>query len=154
MFRAVPGFPGYYVSIDGRVFSMKRRNTYRGPGRFMSRFLVSRPHPRERYNRVDMVDKTGKKRTVRTAQVVAWAWHGPQPDGMLVCHRDGFNTNDRPSNLYYGSPSENLLDRHWHARGNRGEPRPTIDPDTDSYSDVTDLPANVATLTYDAELGF
>jgi hypothetical protein len=33
---------------------------------------------------------------------------------MLVCHKDGEETNNSPDNLYYGTDADNARDREWH----------------------------------------
>ena len=144
---AVPGYPGYWVSQAGEVWSTKRRDP---------RALVSRAHPHQGYLRVDLKHpSTGRRNhTIRVARLVASAWLGTPPDDRMVCHRDGVNTNDHMSNLYYGTASDNMLDRHWHEKGNRGTPRPQVDPnDSASYADH-DTPIGLFEAGYDPALGF
>jgi len=62
-----------------------------------------------RYPRVSV----GEKRYVH--HIVAEAWHGPRPEGLLVLHHDDDPLNPRAENLRWGSPKENAAD----ARRNR-----------------------------------
>lgn len=39
--------------------------------------------------------------------LIAAAWHGPKPPGLVVRHLDGDRLNDAPWNLAYGTPTEN-----------------------------------------------
>lgn len=59
----------------------------------------------------------------RVHQLVAAAFHGPCPEGMEVCHRDGNRKNNTPENLRYGTHAENVRDqvRHGTARNGRSE---------------------------------
>jgi hypothetical protein len=56
------------------------------------------------------------KRTIQVQRLVAWTFIGPQPKGMLVCHRNGNEHDNRVSNLYYGTPCDNAQDRERHKR--------------------------------------
>jgi hypothetical protein len=49
-------------------------------------------------------------RTVRIHQLVLLAFVGPKPPGMQTRHLDGDKTNNRLTNLVYGTPSENQRD--------------------------------------------
>lgn len=39
--------------------------------------------------------------------LMAAAWHGPRPPGLVVRHLDGDKLNDAPWNLAYGTPAQN-----------------------------------------------
>lgn len=94
--RRVPSSPDYLVSSHGRVASFNPR--WKRP-----RFL--RGHVATNGYRMVYV---GKVRTLHG--VVAEAFHGPRPDGMQIRHLDGDKTNNRASNLTYGTASENAID--------------------------------------------
>lgn len=47
-------------------------------------------------------------------RMVAMAFHGPCPKGMICRHLSGTRTDNRPQNLAWGSYSQNQLDRHSH----------------------------------------
>jgi hypothetical protein len=42
--------------------------------------------------------------------LVAEAFLGIRPEGMMVCHRDDVKRNNRASNLYYGTQKQNAQD--------------------------------------------
>lgn len=46
--------------------------------------------------------------------LVALTFLGDKPEGMLVLHKDGNALNNRASNLYYGTYSDNAKDRVKH----------------------------------------
>lgn len=107
--RPVPGWPGYSVSADGQV--MNKRGT--GP----IRQEWSHMHVRERQGhlRVALYDK-GRRHWRYVHMLVASAFLGPRPKQYETCHRDGDRTNNHVDNLYYGTRSENALDRERHKR--------------------------------------
>lgn len=103
-----PGFPGYVVSSDGRVIS----------------HLRGWPHPLSTkkpagYPAVSLC-RNGRivSRTVHS--LVAEAFLGPRPDGMVVRHLDGDEGNPRLSNLAYGTHADNEADKERHGRRIRG----------------------------------
>lgn len=42
--------------------------------------------------------------------LVAAAWLGPRPDGLVIRHLDGNSRNNDVRNLAYGTPAENVRD--------------------------------------------
>lgn len=107
----VPGYEGRYeVSDLGRVRSQRRQGA---PGR------VRTPQKRGPYLSL-MLYRDHQPKEWRIHALVAAAFLGPRPDGLLICHRDGDSQNNRPMNLYYGTWSDNNLDtvrhgRHWNS---------------------------------------
>lgn len=56
--------------------------------------------------------------------VVATAWHGPKPEhGMGALHRNGTPSDNRPENLYWGTPKQNHADAVKHGRYRRDKGR-------------------------------
>lgn len=76
-------------------------------GRVARLLKVDRSH---RYPRVSI---GGEKRYLHV--LVAEAWHGPRPDGLLALHADDVPENCTAENLAWGTPAENAAD----ARRNR-----------------------------------
>ena len=92
---AVPEFENLYqVSDLGRIKSL-RTNTVLKPD------SAGGKHP--------MV-WLGKQARRYVHHLVAEAWIGPRPPGKLILHRDDDRFNNVPSNLYFGTPSQNMLD--------------------------------------------
>lgn len=113
-FRPVEGWPEYWAGADGHVYSSKR---WRGSG--WRRLAEGRD--RDGYATVQV---TVAQRTtmLRVHQVVCAAFHGPKPTPEhQVCHGDGCPTNNRPTNLRWGTPFDNAADRAAHGRTVRGE---------------------------------
>ena len=107
VWRDVIGREGeYQVSNLGRVRSLDRTIVYKN-GRLVHRKgkVLSQGNSGG-YKFVNLGDGNSKKVHV----LVAEAFIGIRPDGLDVCHNDGDKTNNRLSNLRYGTRSENNLD--------------------------------------------
>lgn len=110
--RPVPGWPGYEVSDLGRVLSRRRRTPR----------LLRPSTTRHGYQRVSLSVVTREKGFL-VHQLVLSAFAGPCPKGKETRHLDGDPSNNRLSNLAYGTARENGRDRAWHRR-NPGTVRP------------------------------
>lgn len=114
--RSIPSEPNYEASSLGRV-----RRASVGAGTNKGRLLalndcgdylgVSTSHG-------------GVLRHRYVHALVAEAFHGPRPDGMVARHKDGDGRNNCPSNLAYGTQQENILDKLRHGTMPRGEGHP------------------------------
>lgn len=101
----VPGFPGYHVTSDGKVYSMKCRF-----GQRPKAFLLKPRLCNNGYYRVGLY-KDGIKYEWRLHRLVATVYI-PNPDNLpLVCHIDNNPLNCKASNLYWGSDKDNIRDR-------------------------------------------
>lgn len=116
--KAIPGWPGYRVTAGGDVYS-----TRRGGCRLLKQEW-SHPHEQDRarrgHLRVGLYDGNGKRSWCYVHHLVALTYIGRRPSRRLVCHRNGNPADNRQSNLYYGTPSCNALDREHHRRAGRG----------------------------------
>jgi hypothetical protein len=61
------------------------------------------------------------RRRVKVASLVAEAWYGPRPKGLVVRHLNGNPGDSRPNNLAYGTQLENVHDSIAHGTMARGE---------------------------------
>lgn len=130
---AMADFPDYWCSADGAIFSTKVRGLNRPRRRFA--FLTQREHPRSGHPRVDLRDWTGKKMTVYVHKLVALTWLGRPRPNYEVCHKDGVPENNTVENLYWGTRSQNALDRERHARERAATAvTPTLDADGFDWS--------------------
>lgn len=126
--KAIPGHKGYQASSLGRVRSVPR--TLRD-GRKAGGVVLRQQPDKDGYLTVML----GRKR-VRVNVVVQLAFAGP-PE---VRHRNGDRTDNRPSNLIYGSRVENEADKRkkgTEERDGRVVSRP-FDIGTSSVTGVTD----------------
>ncbi len=107
------GFDGYRVGEDGSMWSCIKRVWTKGVRGCKS--VVSdewsqlETNEHDGYRRVTM---RGKK--VMVHDLVLLAFVGPAPDGMLCCHGNGIRSDNRLTNLRWGTPKENAEDMMRH----------------------------------------
>lgn len=105
--RPVEGYPGYEVSDLGRVRSW--RSNGKGGGFRAAPRVFSPSKKRNGYLQVNLW-RDGVRSTFTVHSLVAEAFIGPRPEGQECRHRDGDKSNNRKSNLLWGTPSENSMD--------------------------------------------
>lgn len=125
--RPIPGFPGYTITNDGRVFSTRPWRGNTGPRELRGGI------GQKGYRLVVLCDGA-HRRTREVHTLVAEAFHGPRPLGMDVCHGDGDKLNNAASNLRYASRGDNLLDAVQH--GTHYNARKTECPAGHPYSEA------------------
>jgi hypothetical protein len=122
--RPVVGFEGLYeVSSFGHVRSLDhevRTRNRRGAISATFRGRVLKPNTVGPYLSVTLSRGSVKVRS-NVHVLVAEAFLGPRPEGMLACHADGTKRNCRADNLYYGTPKQNSEDAIRHGVQVRGE---------------------------------
>lgn len=105
--RPVPGYEGMYeVSNLGRVKSL---GTSRNRPPTILRICV-----KQHGYRYAALHQAGRRRCPTLHRVVLEAFVGPCPDGREGCHIDDDKSNNHLSNLYWGTRSDNMLDRIRH----------------------------------------
>ena len=98
--KDIPGYSGLYqVSDAGEVRSFQRNYKGRPMKLFKARGCVT-------------VNLSGATRKVH--HLVLEAFVGPRPGGLVTRHLNGDFTDNRISNLTYGTQSENRLDTRQH----------------------------------------
>lgn len=112
---------GYGVSDDGRVWTTLVRVGL--GGRNGTKMVISE-HWREvrTYRNHDgyrIVDILGIQKRVH--RLVLEAFAGPCPPGMQACHINGVRSDNRISNLRWGTVKANANDREIHGNTARGE---------------------------------
>lgn len=130
IWKAIPGHEGWYeASTLGRIRSLDRsipvQNSRTRPYliRVAGKVLKSTVHPVQGYRHVTLWS-SGSQHTSKVSTLIALTFLGPRPAGKHVCHDDGVRTNDRLSNLYYGTPVENAEDKRRHGTHRQGESIP------------------------------
>ncbi|CAM4134449.1 NUMOD4 motif-containing HNH endonuclease [Kerstersia similis] len=108
--RPIDLFPGYLVSNMGRVRS--------GSGR-----IKSADSDRKGYLRVKLWSH-GRPKNLKVHRLVHAAFNGQIPDGMVVRHCNGINTDNRAENLVVGTYAENESDKNRHGTALKGERHP------------------------------
>lgn len=117
--KNVVGFEGFYeISSEGQVRSTPRIDKSGVPrGGHLMKQQISKQGYLVVYLRRDGTSKLRK-----VAQLVLEAFVGPRPtDGHQACHGDGNKFNNALSNLRWGTPSENNMDKALHGTLARGE---------------------------------
>lgn len=101
--RPIPSYPGYAVSPIGEVWSEKSQ-------RYLS--LIGGKFGSKRVN----LSVDGRRYgSVGVHRLVCEAFHGPAPEGKpWALHRNGDAGDNRPENIYWGTPQENVDDMMHH----------------------------------------
>ena len=117
IWKPVVGFEGWYdVSNRGRI-----RRLYNGGEDGWRILKPSINQTGTGYYQVSL-SKNGKvQRNTLVHIVVAEAFNGPRPPGLLVLHRNGKSLECNEGNLYYGTHQQNMADRVTHGTSNRGQ---------------------------------
>lgn len=99
--KPIPGWPRYGAGEDGHVYRLvaNRRNP----------IVPARLRPvRNRRNGCDCVSlyDDGQQATRPIAKLVALAWIGPSPLGLVVDFKNGDRYDTRPENIVYATWAE------------------------------------------------
>ena len=100
----VPGYPGYHVTPEGKVYSTKSRYGERPKPREMKLRLSSNG-----YLRVGLW-KDNIKKEFRVNRLVALIYVPNPLNNPLVCHKDNDRLNNDYRNLYWGTHQDNMRD--------------------------------------------
>lgn len=119
MMRPCPSFHGYSATDAGNIISHRKRvgrtwvvdPDYVKP---MKGYVASHGYL------VVGVYGGAKFRVIQSYVLVADAFHGPRPEGLMTRHLDGDKTNNAPSNLKYGTAKENSEDAIRHGTRPKG----------------------------------
>lgn len=104
--RAIPGYPDYDVSDQGRVISRKH-------GKLRMKALTSAG--KSGHLNVKL-SRDGIPKTKKVHQLVLLAFVGPRPPGLVTRHLNGCPSDNRLTNLAYGTHAENNRDLVDHGR--------------------------------------
>jgi hypothetical protein len=150
VYKEVPGFPGYRVGDDGSVWSCKPRN---GRGGLLPTWRRLKCRISRRYLCVGIRGPDGVKRVHTVHSLVLEAFVGPRPDGLWALHRDDNRADNTLPNLYWGTPSDNAIDRRENGHSNyaRGAALPQTILDEDLVAEMRRLRRSGATLREIAE---
>lgn len=109
--KAVPGFPNYEASTEGRVRSLDREIVNVNGVRIFRRGVVLAQAKNSTGRYVVSVYRDGVQVRSAVHRVVCETYHGPPPeDKPWALHRNGKHHDNRPENLYWGTPKENAQD--------------------------------------------
>lgn len=106
MQKPIPGFPGYEITDDGRVWSSGLRT--HSCGHWL------RPH-KNKYGYAQVTLYRDRERYSRHIhRLVLEAFVGPCPEGMEACHNNGDASDNRLENLRWDTRSNNHRDKIRH----------------------------------------
>ena len=119
--QEIPGIDTHLAGEDGHIYSRvhpRKRGLVRLKGyRREAEDAITYP--------IVCIRIDGRRRWIRVHQLICDAFHGLAPSSKhVVRHLDGSQTNNRPSNLAWGTQTENMADMEAHGRRSRGESRP------------------------------
>jgi hypothetical protein len=104
---AIVGFDGYFVNDQGQLFSTRRGGWYQ----------LAPQLDQDGYLHV-VLRRDGRSHTVKVQRIVAAAFLGPTPAGMVICHRNGVRHDNRVSNLRFDTQRNNIADIKVHGTEN------------------------------------
>ena len=129
--RDIPGCPGYQASDAGEIRSVNRRL---GDGRFSGGKVLAQGTDRKGYRTVT-IRRDGASTTKRVHVLVALAFLGRRPPGQEILHRNDDKSRNGVTDLRYGTPRRNVLERV--RRERRTKSKKERKPVTDRAGSVT-----------------
>lgn len=109
----IPGWPGYYISKRGKVYSRKLPG-HTGKSRFGNKWVLHKLSLHKGYYRVRFFDTRKHTKLFSVHRLVALAWvHNPKPkEYNVVMHLDNNPLNNYYKNLKWGTYKQNNLQCH------------------------------------------
>ena len=110
--------PNYRVGSDGSAWTRRQKVGNRWVDGDWTAMSPSVHHDGYRYI---TLYADGRARSRKVSVLVCLAFIGPKPDGpgrQECCHDNGIPTDDRTSNLYWGTTKKNAEDRDGHGERN------------------------------------
>ena len=97
--KPIPSLPAYYATHDGRIFKYRKKDDtlfqLSDNSRSNSGYKMVQPY------------KDGKRMLKYVHQLVAEAFHGPRPEGLVCDHINQDKFDNRADNLRYVTKEEN-----------------------------------------------
>lgn len=120
-YRPIPNFPAYRAGDDGTIWSCWAAAPGRkGAKQIGTEWRLLKPTVVNGYNCVKLA-KDRRHYLKRVSCLVLEAFVGPRPPGFHACHfPDSTRSNDRLSNLMWGSPKENNAHKKIHGTHQAG----------------------------------
>lgn len=119
--KPIPGFPGYFASDDGNIWSTV-------PCRKLGGGIPATPRQLKgcvaaRGYRIVTICVGGKRYSKKVCRLVLDAFVGPQPE-LMACHGPKGKLDDSLSNLQWGTGEKNQADRKRDQTDGSGERHP------------------------------
>lgn len=119
--KNIPGFPGYWIDVDGNVWSSWKTGNHK-----IKHGNIKKMTPRNAGNNYRKVTlcKEGNQASFYIHHLVLNAFVGPCPEGMEACHNNGDSTNNILKNLRWDTKKSNERDKVKHGTRLYGEKSP------------------------------
>lgn len=102
----IPGYPGYYISKRGKIYSRWDLN---GKGILNKRYHLKQPHLNKKGRYIIGLSQPGIGTTKWLVHRLVALVYIPNPEELpYVCHKDNVLTNNTVSNLYWGTQKDNM----------------------------------------------
>jgi hypothetical protein len=124
IWKDIPNFEGkYQASNMGRIKSLKRfcKSSLSKKGMRIVPELILKQSKDGKYKSVSLHTSPNGRRDCQVHVLILEAFIGPRPTGMQCRHLDGNPSNNKLSNLKWGTPKQNAEDRIKHGTAPRGE---------------------------------
>lgn len=113
--KRIEGYPGYYITASGVVWTSREHNGWPCPRRLRQRICKGNGYA------IVTIYRYPKVRHVAVHALLALAFLGPRPHKHEVRHLDGNKANNALWNLAYGTRRENIEDMLRHGTMPKGE---------------------------------
>lgn len=115
--KPIPGVPGYFAGDDGTI----RRDQHAGEGYGGTCTARRDPASPTRYLNISLRCDGARRQRYRVNRLIATAFHGLAPEGMVARHLNGDRLNNRPDNLGWATQADNIADKIVHGTVARGQ---------------------------------
>jgi hypothetical protein len=118
VWRPIPGYEDLYIISSQGIVKSQPRLVYYGdhrsyrfePQKIKKQTLTGN----KKYVRATLTNKYGITKHVAIHRLLAWAFIGPQDQGIEVRHINGDGLDNRVENIIYGTKSDNMRDAITH----------------------------------------
>jgi hypothetical protein len=117
--KPIPGFAGYYADQTGAIWSAQ-------PSRWGHVKWIQRKTAtgRDGYEDIVLKRSNGRRANKAVHSLVAAAFFGARPHGLVTTHLNGDKRDNRVANLAYRTTLDNSLDKRAHGTMVRGDIHP------------------------------
>lgn len=120
----IPGYPGYYISKRGVLYS---RWDINGKGVLKKRYHKKVPHLNKNGRYIIGLSQPGLGTTKWLIHRLVALVYIPNPEKLpYVCHKDNVPTNNSVSNLYWGTQKDNMSQASMEGRLHQKKGRDSI----------------------------
>lgn len=156
IWKSVVGFEGAYeCSNMGRVRSVARDVQRGGRTVRLDGYELQPGSARDGYKRV-VLCRDSVMKTCKVHQIVAEAFNGPRPEGLITRHKNDDKHDNRADNLEYGTHIQNAADLKRNGKQLQGEQCPGARLTEQDVREIRESaePRNVLALRFGVSAGY